>query len=157
MWSLPLHGLFRSTNLQCELTNIPRKPATDRSCSMHMCGLGKSHLYTSISWGDSCFLSSKGCFFPQLLTCLTTCWGECPVLLGNDETQERPLVRMRHREMTFYTSVYKLWKPEQTDRAPVVLHLGEHKCTQKVSQRKADSILWPSAECRNITFWTNLS
>lgn len=157
MWSLPLHGLFRSTNLQCDLTYIPRKPATDHSHSIHRCGLGRSHLYTSISWGNSCFFSSKGCFFPELLTCLTTCWGECPVLLGNDETQERLLVRTGHSEMTFYTSVYKLWKPEQTDSAPVVLYLEEYDCTQKVSQRKADSILWSSSECRNIICWTNLS
>lgn len=65
MWSLPLHGLFRSTNLQCDLTYIPRKPATDHSHSIHRCGLGRSHLYTSISWGNSCFFFLQGVFFPR--------------------------------------------------------------------------------------------
>lgn len=103
------------------------------------------------------FLFSKGCFFPQLLTYLTTCWGKGLVLLVNDGTQERPLVRTGHSEMTFYSWVYQPWKPEQTDRAPVFLHLEEHNCTQKVSQREAGNILWLSSGCRNITFWTNLS
>lgn len=150
MWSLPL------PIQEHKLTTWVNK-YTKKACHWpfmlyaHVWPGQKSSVYIYIlRW--VLFLSSKGCFFPPLLTCLTTCWGECPVLLGNDETQERPLVRTGHREMTFYSSVYKLWKPEQTDRAPGVWNLEEHNCTQKVSQRKADSILCHICVCLAF-FW----